>query len=197
MVVRRLPLIFVAVLAVALLAVVAAAAPQVSRSADAQTADTVAVKDCFGHSISLKRTEYRMLRLHNEARAKRDLRRLCVHPKLQRAAREHSRDMLEKGYFSHYSRGGKETPGERLHRYGYDWSAYGENIAWGQGTLATPDKVFGQWMTNSEQNVHRKQILSRRYREVGIGTATGLFEPKPGHEFPNASLWTVDFGSRG
>jgi uncharacterized protein YkwD len=194
MVVRRLCPVLLAVLVGVLLAVVAAPAPQVSGMAWARATDTVKVKDCFGQRISLKRAEYRMLRLHNEARTKRDLKRLCVHPKLQRAAREHSRDMIEKDYFSHYSRDGKEDPGERLHRYGYDWSAYGENIAWGQGTSATPEKIFDHWMAKS---VHRKQILSKRYREAGIGTVTGLFTPEPGQEYPDASMWTVDLGSRG
>ncbi len=196
MTIGRISVVGAAILAGGLFALLVALAPQASRPAEAQASDTVSIKDCFGDPISLTRDEYRMLRLHNEARADRGLRRLCVHPKLQRAAREHARDMLQKDYFSHFSRGGKEDPGERLHRFGYRWSAYGENIGWGQGTGRTPEKIFDQWWSLQFENVHRKTILSKRYREVGLGNALGYWDPGPGGPYPDASIWTVDFGSR-
>ena len=38
---------------------------------------------------------------------------------------------------------------------------------------------------------HRTNILDGRFREVGIGTATGTFEGKRGY-----TMYTVDFGTR-
>ena len=43
--------------------------------------------------VRLSAAEKQMLELHNKERASRDLPRLCVHPKLQKAANAHSRDM--------------------------------------------------------------------------------------------------------
>lgn len=196
MTIDRISVAGAVILAGALAALMFALAPQASRPAEAQAGDMVSVEDCFGDRISLTRDEYRMLRMHNQARAERGIKRLCVHPKLQGAAREHSRDMLEKDYFSHLSRGGREDPGERLHRFGYGWSAYGENIGWGQGVGRTPEKIFDQWWSLQFENTHRKTILSKRYREVGLGNAVGHFDPGPGGPYPDASVWTVDFGSR-
>lgn len=161
---------------------------------EAGAADTVGVKGCTGTTVQLKPAEKRMLTLHNQKRADRGLARLCVHPKLQRAARAHSLDMIQKDYFSHFSNGGRQDPGERLRAFGYDWAAYGENIAWGQGTRASADAIFGHWM--NREYPHRSEILSKRYREVGIGLVTGHFDPGPGGPFPDASVWTVDFGVR-
>ena len=45
-------------------------------------------------------------------------RSFCVHPYLQKAARVHSREMIDRDYFSHDSYNG-EPFFERLKRYGY------------------------------------------------------------------------------
>ncbi len=58
-----------------------------------------------------------MLSLHNRKRASRGLPRLCVHPKLQKAARAHSVDMIRRDYFSHNTKGRNEGPCQRLRRY--------------------------------------------------------------------------------
>ena len=57
----------------------------------AEAANTV--KSCTGGDVRLSAAEKQMLELHNKERASRDLPRLCVHPKLQKAANAHSRDM--------------------------------------------------------------------------------------------------------
>ena len=49
-----------------------------------------------------------MLDLHNRKRASRGLPRLCIHPKLQKAARAHPADMIRRDYFSHYTKGRNE-----------------------------------------------------------------------------------------
>lgn len=101
-------------------------------------ATTANVKTCGGESITLKAREKRTLALHNMARADRGLRPLCVDPRLTRAARSHSRQMVKKDYFSHNSYNG-ESVGARLRRFGYDCSVCGENIA--GGTVRTQDRA--------------------------------------------------------
>lgn len=146
----------------------------------AQAADTVNVRTCVGGKISLKAAEKRMLELHNQKRKSQERRRLCVHPALQKAARDHSQDMIRRDYFGH------GNAGKRLKRHGYNWSTYGENIAADPGS-PSPNAIFDLWMKSP---THRPNILNRKFREVGIGLATGS------HNGERKTMWTVDFGAR-
>ncbi len=149
-------------------------------------ADT-SIRSCTGSKITLKTIEKNMLSLHNRKRASRGLPRLCVHPKLQKAARAHSVDMIRRDYFSHYTKGRNEGPCQRLRRYGYRWRLCGENIAWGSGSKGSPKDRFRAWMNSPG---HRANILTRGFREVGIGAAKGSYNGYRG------TMWTVDFGDR-
>ena len=150
-------------------------------------ADT-SIRSCTGSKITLKTIEKTMLSLHNRKRASRGLPRLCVHPKLQKATRAHSVDMIRRDYFSHYTKGRNEGPCQRLRRYGYRWCLCGENIAWGSGSKGSPNSRFQAWMNSPG---HRANILKRGFREVGIGAARGTFQ-----RHSNVTMWTVDFGDR-
>jgi uncharacterized protein YkwD len=99
-----------------------------------------------------------MLDLHNRKRASRGLPRLCVHPKLQKAARAHSVEMIRRDYFSHNTKGRNEGPCQRLRRYGYHLRLCGENIAWGSGKKGSPNSRFQAWMNSPG---HRANILKR------------------------------------
>ena len=167
-------------LAAALMAVTAAFGASALDSGEAQAADTVNVKTCTGGKIALKADEKRMLDLHNQKRRSQERRRLCVHPALQRAARDHSQDMIRNDYFGH------GNVGRRLKRHGYNWSRCGENIAPDPGS-PSPGPTFDTWM---DSQAHRNNILDRRFREVGIGLATGT------HNGDRKTMWTADFGSR-
>ena len=96
--------------------------------------------------------------------------------------------MLDKRYFSHSSHNG-ETSGARLKRFGYDWWASGENLAWGSGPLSAPDNRFEAWMKSPG---HRKNILEKNFREVGVGVAIGDSKKKTGKQ----TMYTADFGTR-
>jgi uncharacterized protein YkwD len=150
-------------------------------------AATTSVKTCSGGNIDLGVKEERTLVLHNETRADYGLEPLCINPVLTRAARSHSREMVEKDYFSHYSDDG-EGVGARLRRFGYDWSVCGENLAGGYGNPGEPDSIFELW-TNSTH--HRANILDRRFRQVGVGTYTGIYKG-----IEEYTMYTVDFGSQ-
>jgi uncharacterized protein YkwD len=141
-----------------------------------------AVKTCDGGKIRLNAKEERVFHLQNRARRRRHLSPLCVHPMLTKAAHAHSADMIRKDYFRH------GNTGRRLKHFGYRWSDYGENIAWGSGRRGSPENVFKRWM-NSQ--AHRSNILDRKVKEVGIGTATGTFKG-----IKRVTMYTVDFGTR-
>ena len=108
-------------------------------------------------------------------------------PGLTEAARCHSKQMIERDYFSHTSKDGTGA-GERVKRF-YGWQTFGENIAWnsGQGE-ASVRRVMVQWMNSSG---HRKNILSAKYREVGFGVVFGEYKGK------RVAMFTADFGTRG
>jgi uncharacterized protein YkwD len=116
------------------------------------------IRSCTGSKVTLKTTEKIMLDLHNQKRASRGLPRLCVHPTLQKAARAHSVDMIQRDYFSHYTKGRDEGPCERLRRYGYRWRLCGENIAWGSGSKGSSESRFRAWMKSPS---HKANILNR------------------------------------
>ncbi len=119
-------------------------------------------------------TEARIVNLINKQRAKRGLRPVRARYDLTRAARVHSRDMARRNRLTHRSASGHWL-GTRLRRFDYTRSGYrswsvGENIAWGRyGTLyATPTAIVAAWMNSYS---HRKVILRRVFRDVGIGVA--------------------------
>jgi uncharacterized protein YkwD len=138
---------------------------------------------CGGGKIFLYAREKRLLTLHNNARKNYGLRPFCVHPALQKAARAHSKDMIQRDYFSHHTKGKNEGACARIRRFGYLWSSCGENI----GYNATPDGMFRSWMRSS---IHRRNILDGRFHEIGIGACTGDYIDL------KTTMYTVDFGAR-
>ena len=128
--------------------------------------------------------------LINAERSARDLRPLRLDRRLSTAARRHSRDMVAKHYFAHDSRSGARFSA-RIARTGWmngraSWSV-GENIAWGTGKQAAPRAIVASWMRSAG---HRKNILSSRFRVIGIGIALGT----PVGNAAGAT-YTTDFGS--
>jgi uncharacterized protein YkwD len=177
---------------VVILAAITAAVGALALMPKEAQATLVGVPTCDGGTISLNSEEKRVLELHNKARQKRGLKRLCVHPILTQAARSHTREMLDKDYAAHESFNG-ETVMERLERFGYtsegfSYYLYGENIAWGCGSYGAPDNMFKWWMHSSE---HRSNILKKEFREVGIGVLRGTYK-----SCNQATMYTVDFGTR-
>jgi uncharacterized protein YkwD len=146
------------------------------------------VDKCGAGKIFLNADEKRTFVLHNRERRERGIRRLCVHPDLQRAARSHSKDMIQRDYFSHDTKGRNESACERVRRFGYRYSNCAENMAWGSGQNGEPENRMRAWMDSS---AHRAHILDGKLHEVGIGTYKGNFNGTQ-----NATMYTVDFGTR-
>ncbi len=80
---------------------------------------------------------------------------------LEEAAQNHCDDMDENGFFSHTGSDGS-SPGDRLYDVGYDWRAYGENIAMG---YLTEDSVIEGWLNSPG---HCRNIMSPNVSEMGV-----------------------------
>jgi uncharacterized protein YkwD len=133
-----------------------------------------------------------MLRLVNHARVDRGLSPLRVHQMLRSAALSHARDMMARDYFSHWRPDGADC-GARSTEAGYRRSGYrswtvSEVIAWGSGALGTPPVVFKAWMRSTP---HRRILLGKRWRDIGVGCAFGTFRGMTG-----STVWTIDVGVR-
>jgi len=128
--------------------------------------------------------------LLNRQRARRGLPRLHARRPLTAAATRYSRLMVTQGFFAHVSPGGS-TMVQRIRHTSYlrgarGWSL-GENLAWGSGASATPARIVDAWMHSAG---HRRNILDRKFRHIGIGVALGV----PGHRA--GATYTTEFGSR-
>jgi uncharacterized protein YkwD len=101
------------------------------------------------------------------------LRKLRVHRSLSHAATSYAHLMVRRHFFDHVSPSGS-TMMQRIKRTNYLRHArgftLGENLAWGQGSLATPAQIVNAWMHSPG---HRANILNGSYREIGIGIALG------------------------
>ena len=97
-------------LVVVFVAILLAAADLIRADSPAEAAGGGYASRCGGGKIFLYATEERLLTLHNNARENHGLKPFCVHPALQRAARAHSKDMIQHDYFSHYTRGEERRP---------------------------------------------------------------------------------------
>lgn len=112
----------------------------------------------------IKAQENEVIRLVNLERTKRGLQALKANWEISRVARYKSQNMINKGYFSHYSPT-YGSPFDMMEDFGLRFSAAGENIAYGQ---RTPKEVMTSWMNSTG---HRNNILSPIYMEIGVGLA--------------------------
>jgi uncharacterized protein YkwD len=129
-------------------------------------------------------SEQQVLALLNQIRQQNGLSSLSLSAPLRNAARFHSADMLQNGYFEHDSQ--NEAWDARIGRF-LKSSLVGENIAWGSGSLGTPAGIVSQWMHSPP---HRAIILTPGLHRVGLGLAAGSFSGNPG-----AVMATADFAA--
>lgn len=108
-----------------------------------------------------KTAEQQMLQLVNQERAKAGKGPLVMNSLLQKVARAHAADMLERGYFSHYTPDGA-SPFDRMNQAGVVYTYGGENLAFSPNV-----QLAMQGLMNSPG--HRENILSPNYHKVGIG----------------------------
>lgn len=175
--------------ALPLLLLVAAAAVAAPRATAATVCAAVDVPTAQTSTAALANSA---LCLVNQERTSRGLRPLKSNRRLARAADGHSEDMVARSFFSHDSLNGASFV-DRIRRAGYvparAFPSLGEDLAWGSGTLGTPEEIVKGWMKSPP---HRANILSRKFSEAGMGVAFG----DVGLGMDGAT-YTLDFGSGG
>ncbi|MEW6058923.1 MAG: CAP domain-containing protein [Actinomycetota bacterium] len=97
----------------------------------------------------------RMLALTNQDRSEHDKIQLALDAQLSRYAKQHSRQMADKGYLFH-------TTDLAAKLKGRDWSVGGENVGVAS-TLASLEKAF------MRSKNHRKNILRKGFDFAAVG----------------------------
>lgn len=116
--------------------------------------------------------------LINQERARMGRKPLAASPALAAPAQSFATQMVKEGFFDHVSPTGSSLLMRVKHsRYVNKRSRarykVGENIAWGLYELATPVQIIKSWLCSPG---HRDNILDRRYRDIGVGVASGAPE---------------------
>ena len=107
------------------------------------------------------RAEQEMLELVNIERNKNGLPSLAFDESLTELAESHAKDMLARGYFSHYTPEGL-SPFDRMEQANISYQYAGENLAF------APDVNIAETGLMKSPG-HRANILSPNFKKVGIG----------------------------
>ena len=144
--------------------------------------------------IAADELELPIVRELNRVRAAHGLPSLRTAAPLRRAADVHAVSMAERGYFAHTSADGT-TFDRRIARFypsaGRSYWTVGENILWASPAVS-PRKAVEMWMASPG---HRRNILNRRYRQIGISAVSASAAPGVfgGRE---VTIVVTDFGAR-
>ena len=131
----------------------------------------------------------------NAERQRRGLPAVATRARLSRAGRRYANEMIARGFFGHTSPSGT-TAIDRVRAAGYFASgsarrSAGEAINWGSGSYASPAAIVRSWMASPG---HRRLLLDRRFRHVGIGVAIGSpFPERAG----SGVTYVAEFGTGG
>ena len=147
--------------------------------APATPASAVELSSCPGAyaeptAANLPEVRRATLCLLNEERTQRGLDELRSSDALQSVAEPYAQRMATRTFFDHVSPTGS-TFVDRIKSSEYldagDGFNLGENLAWGGGPLATPERIVHAWMDSPG---HRANILDGRFRDIGIGVVYGV-----------------------
>jgi uncharacterized protein YkwD len=123
-----------------------------------------------------------LLRAVNATRAAHGLGVLRLDSTLTRAARRHSTEMIQGGYFAHGNFRG------RMVAFHVAGPFVGENLAWGSGSYAAAGTVIAEWLNSP---AHRANLLRPSFTRIGIGAMQGSFLGNGG-----STVFTADFAGR-
>jgi uncharacterized protein YkwD len=134
-------------------------------------------------------SEAQLIALQNQARASGGLRSLPLDAALRTVARWRSKDMVDRGYFSHTVKGTSHNVFWYLqYKYGYCFKLAGENIGnetWpGASEADATSWIFDQFMNSPG---HRANIMGKTWDVVAVGAykTTGDY-----------FVWTVLFADK-
>jgi len=123
----------------------------------------------LGYASQISTTE--VVRITNIKRSENGLSTLVENSELDKTAKAKGQDMLEKGYWAHVSPEGKQ-PWDFFKAVGYKYRYAGENLA---RDFSNPNAAVEAWMASPS---HRENMLSDRYREIGVAVVDGSLNGK-------------------
>ncbi len=150
------------------------------------TVNTSATSLTYVGNTTPSTIELSILKDINIERAKVGVPALSADGGLTTVARRHSADMINRDYFSHTTPGGT-TAAQRMSLVcgaGY----MGEVLQWGTQSYTAPAAVVHSWMSSA---THRSIILSKDFRFVGVGRASGTYKGTT-----NVAMVTADLCTR-
>lgn len=116
----------------------------------------------------MSQVEQMIFRRVNEERAKAGRAALSYNTTMEKYARIKSKDMGDRGYFSHNDPEGKLITA-LMRTDGVSYQSWGENIAY-IGGVSDPTALANQFMTNwMNSQGHRENILSNNFTSIGAG----------------------------
>ena len=132
----------------------------------------------INHAVVDSSLEIKMIELVNKDRSEHGLSPLIRDEELTKVARQHSRDMFVRGYFSHVTPDEKD-PFDRMKANDIHFITAGENIALAQ-TISIAQYGF------MHSPGHRANILNPAFGHIGIGILDGgIFGLMISQEFKN------------
>ena len=131
---------------------------------------SLAVPGVLGISSSITSDE--LVNLTNQKRREAGLASLSVNQSLVNAASQKGADMIAKNYWAHNAPDGA-SPWSFFKNTGYRYLYAGENLARDFGDSVS---VVNAWMNSP---THRDNLLSGRYREIGIAVIHDTFQGQP------------------
>jgi uncharacterized protein YkwD len=168
--------------------------PKVTPPAGAPSTTRCPNQTAPADSITLGEWQDAVRCLVNGERVRRHLRPLSFDRRLARAGRHHAASMDAHDYFSHTEPSGS-TVRDRAFAFDYapgigTWKV-GEDLGWVSGSKATPRSTVQAWMNSP---THRRQILTRSYRNVAIAAVRGA--PSPSGSEAGSVTVAAEFGHR-
>ncbi|TML60350.1 MAG: CAP domain-containing protein [Actinobacteria bacterium] len=119
---------------------------------------------------------------------------LRLSAKLAAAARLHSTEMAQRGYFSHDSANGTSFD-KRIARFyslsGKHYWSVGENLLWSSPDVSA-SSALDMWLNSPE---HKKILLTARWREIGL-SAVHMSSAPGTYGGREVTIVTADFGVR-
>lgn len=118
------------------------------------------IQEMIVQAVELSPEEQEVLDLINQYRKQNGLEALKPLAKLQQTAKLKATDLVENGYFSHYSKQ-LGTPFEMLKANQVSYDIAGENLA---GNI-TPEKAVESWINSK---THKENILEEKFNYTGV-----------------------------
>jgi uncharacterized protein YkwD len=125
--------------------------------------------------------------LVNWARGQHGLTRLRPNAQLDRSSTMRAQEIRRCDDFSHTPCGEPFVQVFRASHYLTGAGSVGENIAWAQGTLATPRSTMAAWLGSPP---HRRNLFTAKWRDLGVARLPAA--RLEGHS--NVIIWVTEFG---